>query len=195
MNTRPHYFCFDTETGGLSSSNSLLTLYGLILDEGFKQIGHIDLTLKPDSGQYIVEAAAMGINRISLVDHDKRAMPYKKAKETLYKFLYLYKPLHLIGHNVAFDVKFVKRHLFGGSRRELDSLFTRHVHDTKNNATFLKTCGLIPEDIGVGLAQQLKFFFPDVDLSGHHNAEWDAKMTCKLFLAQRELVMRNERQG
>jgi DNA polymerase III alpha subunit (gram-positive type) len=188
-----HYFCVDTETGGLSSSNSLLTLYGLVIDESFNVVNQVDLCLKPNSGQYVIEAPALGINNINLVEHDKRAIDYKKGKETLYKLLYLYKPLHLIGHNVAFDVKFMKRHLFEGRRTELDTLFSRHIHDTKNNATFLKTCGRIPKDVGVSLVQQLKFFFPDLDLEGHHNAEWDAKMTFKLFMAQRSMIMHNSR--
>jgi len=94
------FLALDTETGGIGPDKSLLTLYAVALDDNlnpvafsgddFKVAGGIlelDLKLKPDDGIYRVTGEALGINGINLSEHDKEAIPCKKAGTLLYEFL------------------------------------------------------------------------------------------------------------
>lgn len=175
------HFCFDTETGGLAENTSLLTLYGMILDENLEIIDTIDLKLKPADDIYLIQNNALGINRIDLGQHTKTAITYEKGAEQLKSFLSKHVPsvkqkLRIVGQNIIdFDIPRVKNFLL--SSEEFDWYFSRDIHDTRVQGLLLRTLGIIPEDVNIGLAGQLKHFFPDLDFSGHHDAKWDAEHT------------------
>ncbi len=179
------YFCFDTETGGLSERTSLLTLYGIITDENLEPVDSISLKLKPSDGVFLVEGQALEINKINLDKHSRIADTYEVGAKKLKDFLSRHvenhtRKLDIIGQNVIeFDIPRVKNFLL--SDEEFSFYFSRETKDTKVQGIFLKTLGIIPGDVNSSLITQLKFFFPDLNLDGHHDAKWDTEHTLKLY--------------
>jgi len=182
------YFCFDTETGGLAENASLLTLHGFILDDDLKIIDEIGLRLKPEDNIYLIEGNALAINKIDLGEHTKHAITYAEGATKLKTFLSKHVPsvkqkLNIVGQNIIdFDIPRLKNFLL--STQDFNFYFSRDVYDTRVQGLFLRKLGIIPDDVDIGFAGQLRHFFPDLNLDGHHGAEWDARQTAMLFKKQ-----------
>ena len=91
--TSDFFLAIDTETGGIGSDKSLLTAYFLILDKDFKIVDDLLLLTRPEDGVYRVTSDALKINGINLIEHDSKAVFYKKAGTLLYDFLIKNNPL------------------------------------------------------------------------------------------------------
>lgn len=81
------YLALDCEMGGIGLQYSLLTACFDLLDKDLNKIDRLYLQVKPDDGQYVLSAKGMEVNCIDIVEHDKVAIPYKKAKVLLFLFL------------------------------------------------------------------------------------------------------------
>ena len=105
----------DTETGGIDPDrHSLLSIAAVVWADGRIEseiqilVGEADVT---------VTARALEINRIDLVEHARGAVPPAEALSRLLEFVAEHFRLELesgeqvvlVGHNVAFDVGFLKR--------------------------------------------------------------------------------------
>ena len=180
-----NFLAFDCETGGLESDRSLLTAYFIAYDQNFNVLGELDLKIKPDSGEpYLVNAEALGINGINLVEHDKVAIPLKEAKAQLYNFLTTHKPegkgkLIPIGHTVDFDIGYIQNHML--SQKVWDNFVSYHLVDTACIATVMKLLGLIPRSEKTRLTNLAALF--DVSLTNAHNAKADTIATVKVLRA------------
>lgn len=80
------YLALDCETGGLEGT-SLLSLYCGVYDESFNLLNELELFLRPKDHIYYVTAEGLGINKIDLVEHEKKAIPYAEGGTLLYNFL------------------------------------------------------------------------------------------------------------
>ncbi len=80
------YLVLDCETGGLEGT-SLLSLYCAVLDEDFNTLDSLELFLRPKDHIYHVTAEGLGINKINLIEHEKKAIPYAEGGTLLYNFL------------------------------------------------------------------------------------------------------------
>jgi DNA polymerase III epsilon subunit-like protein len=190
-NQKPNkYFAFDTETGGLDPTrHSLLTLYAILMDEDYTVTECVDLMLKPSDGAFVVDPGALRINKIDLVAHAKKAVTYEEGREKLLAVLEKNdSKLEFIGHSVAFDIGFLENHLL--TSNEIAGFFARDLNDTKLNANFLKKCGVLPATLPTALQTLAAWFFKGTDLSGHHNAEWDAKMTVEILKKELGMIKR-----
>lgn len=176
----PKYFLFDTETGGLKKDMSLLTLYGYILDENLNVLDFIDLKIKPDDGIYNISAQALEINKIVLTEHDKVAITLTEAKNQFANFIWrwaLNNKLTPVGHNVRFDVKFVKTHLL----EEWDRYFDRRHLDTASIGKFLSLSGKLSKLNQYSLTELATAFEISFDTEKRHDAQVDAELTLKLL--------------
>ncbi len=176
----PKYFLFDTETGGLKKDMSLLTLYGYILDENLNVLDFIDLKIKPDDGIYNISAQALEINKIVLTEHDKVAITLTEAKNQFANFVWrwaLNNKLTPVGHNVRFDVKFVKTHLL----EEWDRYFDRRHLDTASIGKFLSLSGKLSKLNQYSLTELATAFEISFDTEKRHDAQVDAELTLKLL--------------
>lgn len=176
----PKYFLFDTETGGIKKDMSLLTLYGFILDENLNILDSIDLKIKPDGGIYNISAQALEINKINLVDHDKVAISLSEAREKFKNFIWrwaLTQKLTPIGHNIRFDVKFVKTHLL----EEWDRYFDRRHLDTASIGKFLSLSGKLPKLNEYSLSELALTLNLSIDNDKRHDAQVDAELTLNLL--------------
>jgi DNA polymerase III epsilon subunit-like protein len=189
------YLFMDTETGGLTPDRSLLTVSMIPVDKDF-QIVPIDYfdpiaqqVLHTDAGlyvavkheTYVVDKEALAVNKINIAEHDVDAVPLPLVRELLTSFIrhvlktFDRKYLVPAGHNVAFDLKFIKAYLL--TEQEWDTFFTYPSLDTAASARFLNAAGIIGG--GYSLTSLRNKFVPH--MGGElHNAETDNLTTIEL---------------
>ena len=80
------YLALDCETGGFEGT-SLLSLYCGVYDESFTLLDELELFLRPKDHIYNVTAEALAINKINLIEHETKAIPYNEGGTLLYNFL------------------------------------------------------------------------------------------------------------
>lgn len=184
------FLIFDTETGGIGLDKSLLTAYFLICDEKLEKIGDLYLHVKPDDGVYHVTGEAMGINQINLVEHDKIAIPYKKAGTMLYQFLescYRNQKEHMVpvGHGMTGDLNHIWQSLLG--QKAWESFVSYRRLDTSVALQFLKSCGLFPETVSGSLESLVEYF--KIEKVGElHTAKTDTICTCEVLKRMIDLI-------
>src|SRR5690349_6484203 len=185
------YLAFDVESGGVTVDHSLLSVYFVVIDEDLEKVyGELDLLVKPDDGNYITTAQALEVNKIDLIKHDKVAIPESKAGTMLYNFLKEHAPdgtvkLTPLGHNVALDVEFIKKHL-------LNKAFNQYVAyrmlDTSSIIQFFKLTGLVPRDLAGSLSEIARHFGISTITNVPHTAKGDTWMVIEILRKLRDLL-------
>lgn len=183
------YLATDTETGGVTSGVSLLTVYFAVLDASLNVIDELQLKLKPSDGIYHVTGEALGVNRIDLVEHDKAAITKSEAGALLYNFLNKHSPqgatkLIPVGHNVAFDLQIIYSELL--NKQTMQRFVSYRMLDTGVIAQFLKLTDVIPEEVSGGLGSLVKLF--GVEQREAHNEKADTLMTVDVLKAMTRVV-------
>lgn len=180
------YLFFDTETGGLTPTYSLLTATFIAVDADFSIIS-VDgypngLTLQLKYPEYFVTPGALAVNNIDIVQHDRQAVEIDAAREQLLDYLRAAlaktkkRALIPAGHNVEFDRRFVQTYLL--TEEEWDRYMTYPVLDTAVIARFLASAG--QHDRGFSLGRLVKKFLPELESSDFHNSEIDTLATIML---------------
>lgn len=184
----------DVETGGQDpSKHSLLSLYAEILEfPSLRSLDSIEMKIKPVKGVYNVVPQALEINKIDLVQHSTTAINDITASGRLHDFMRKHVPanptrndlLIPFGHNVAFDVAFIKAQLAGSG---WSTMTTWNVLDTS-------TCSLLLYSLGVqdypilSLSKLCERY--DVTRPITHDAKWDVKATITVL---RNMLRQHER--
>lgn len=180
------YLFMDTETGGLTPKHSLLTVSCIAVDEAFQiiPVGSYDpgLHLRIRHAEYALTAGALSVNKINLVEHNERGQTAEQASDVLRD--YLVKACQLVnkkrlipaGHNVGFDVQFVRANLM--SDKQWDSFFTYPFFDTAAIARFLNAMGIHAG--GYSLTTLRDKYLPHMKSQSMHNAENDNLVTIEL---------------
>lgn len=179
------YLFVDTETGGLTPQHSLLTVSGICVDANFDIIprdnGEHGIYLKIKHEEYALTAGALSVNKINIAEHDATAIPINDARDQLRAYIAAMarksgkQRLIPAGHNVAFDINFLRSYLIND--RDWDLYFTYPAFDTAAVARFLNAAGTHPG--GYSLARLRELYVPHA--SGQlHNAETDNLITIEL---------------
>jgi DNA polymerase III epsilon subunit-like protein len=173
------YLFMDTETGGLTPKQSLLTVSCIVVDKDFHvmPIGNDNpgLYLRIKHDQYSLSAGALAVNKIDLVDHNANAITVQDAQYLLRKFIQRgteitgKRRLVPAGHNVSFDVQFLRAYLL--SDQDWDQYFTYPAFDTAAIARFFNAVGHV--DGGYSLTSLRDKFIPHAVAGDMHNAEVD----------------------
>ena len=155
------YIVLDTETGGLESNLTLLSVYLLCLNEERVIIDKLELNIKPDDGVYKLTAAAMAVNKINFVEHDKKAIPESQAKKKFIEFLELHSntgknKLKLVSHSTTFDLRWLQAKFL--TIEEWEIYFNRRPVDTQNASVFLQEAGLLPDTLSCSLVSMADYF-------------------------------------
>ncbi len=194
-----YFVAMDSETGGLTTNNDILTLYMAITDEDFKVLEELDLKLRPVDRLPIAESQALAVNKIDLQKHleDPNTITYFEAKTRITSFAkkYLkkrgrYSNLIPLGQNVAFDLKFIWAHII--SENEWENIFSYNVEDTKTASLFLKRCGWLPKEIGT-LKSLVEYF--NIPRREAHEAKGDVAMTLDVYKALVSLMKSKKENG
>jgi len=179
------FISLDTELGGIGPEYSLLTAYFVVLDDQLNFVDDLYLYLKPDNGIYQVCGPSMDINKIDLVEHDKKSITYKDGGTILYNFLKKHSDggkikLIPVGHGIYMDV--VKIYSTIISRGSWESFVSYRKIDTQGVYQFLKQCNFFPGDDCSGslksLAKMLGISFDETQL---HDAKADTLLTVYVF--------------
>lgn len=175
--------CFlDTETGGLDpETTSLLTAAFAIYDTAKKVvIDTLELSVRHEP--YHVSAGALNVNKIDLVRHHQEARTPGQCVDMIKDFLYnRYKDTAavLVGHNIAFDIGYLKKMYADTSHSELyTKCFSHRSLDTFGIAEFLKQTGKLQVDRCSGTHLFRHF---GIKVEGRHTALGDCLATVQLF--------------
>ena len=183
------YLAFDVESGGTEIEHSLLSAYFVVIDEDLKTVyGELDLLVKPDDGNYVVTAQGLEVNKINLIEHDKVAVTESKAGMLLHDFLKTHVPngtikLTPLGHGIAFDVKFIKKHLLNKS---FDQYVSYRMLDTSNVIQFMKLTGQVSRDLAGSLSEMATHFGISTITNVPHTAKGDTWMVIEILRKLRD---------
>ena len=178
------FLTIDNETGGIEKDKSLLTVYLGLFDQDFKFIDELYLYLKPPDDAYIVTAEALGINKINLIDHQTRAVPYKEGATLLYNFINKHSEngkikLIPVGQNVTFDIDHIHDKLL--QKKNWDKFCSYRIRDTGIFAGCMQDSGMIPDSVKGGLYTLLDHFKVPYVKEELHDARVDALKTLELY--------------
>jgi DNA polymerase-3 subunit epsilon/ribonuclease T len=186
--TTTKYLLVDTETGGLEPHLSLLTATFLCLDENRTIVDKLELFIRPDDDVYKVQAIALKVNGINLVEHNKEAISESEAKEIFLAFVQKHtskdKKLKFISQSTAYDLKWLQAKFLPID--EWETYFDRRPIDTQSTAVFLQDAGILPQTLSCGLQSLCEYFC--IEVKDVHTATGDCMMTLALYLRLLELV-------
>ena len=174
----------DTETTGLNpKENSLIEIAAEFHVDGARKTF---FTASCSDKSAVVDMAALKVNKKSLAD----IQSYKNEEEVLRHLtdflvrLDSKEPIIICGHNVHFDVQFLKTRLEKYNIVGWDSAVSYRHLDTCVLARFLLAAGLLPAELGPrgsslkAIAEALKVNTKDVEL---HTAHGDVILTARVF--------------
>lgn len=180
------FIAFDNETGGIAPETSLLTVYFAILDDQLNLIDELELYLKPNGGEpYVVEAGGLEVNKINLIEHDKKAITYSEGGQLLVKLLKKHAVgkdrLTPLGHNVPFDIDGICNNLLG--RKTWNQYVSYKIQDTQQCASFLQRKGYFPPDMSMSLTSLASHFNISVIGGQAHESKYDTLVTIEVYKA------------
>ena len=175
----------DTETGGIDPDrHSLLSLAAVVWADG-RVDGEIEILVSETD--ITVTARALEINRIDLVEHARKAVPPAEALSRLLgvvadqfgEELAAGDQVVLVGHNVGFDVGFLRRlcRLAGSA---FPQMFSHRTLDTASVLRFFVLVGLLPAS-AVGSTEAFAQLGVCVPETLRHTALGDARATAELL--------------
>jgi len=145
MRKKQPYLVVDTETGGLNAKkHSILSIAGVIWDPKKKVEPIFDFYVCEDNISYVEKA--LEVNKIDLKDVENGFKPANaviEIKKALDKhFGPDRKPILLVGHNINFDIAFIKR-LYRLAGRNYYTDFRDRAMDTAAILEFFMISGRI----------------------------------------------------
>lgn len=177
----------DTETGGVDPANSSLLSIGL----AYWHNGKIEDTCELLLQEYRTKPLknyALKINKINILEHNLHALKSEDAKDELLNFLTknfpLSQPIVIAGHNIRFDIGFLK-YFLKKHKIKFEPLFSHRSIDTASIMFFLYYSGKISEKF-TSSDQAFRYF--NIDIPQRHTALADAIAAAKLFNAQIEFI-------
>lgn len=181
INKAENRFVFiDTETGGTDpQKHSLLSIGVVVWEKDNGIISQKEFFVK--SKQYVVTREAQGINKFDIETHEKFAQEPKIVINELITFLYNYFPENaafpLVGHNVQFDINFLKE-FFKKNGRSFNSYFAHRSIDTYSIFKAMTIAGLIDKNLNSS-ADAFRYF--NIKVQRRHSALYDSIATVELF--------------
>jgi DNA polymerase III subunit epsilon len=169
----------DTETGGLDPNKHSLLSLGMVVWEDNKIVDSQELLI--NDGQLSVTKEALSINKINIEEHKKIAIPSAQAIEKIIAFISKHFPdqrkITIAGHNVHFDVNFLKL-FFSRNKKDFSKYFSHRIIDTSSILYYLYLAGQIAQK---AISSDAAFELFEVKVDGRHTALGDAIATAKLF--------------
>lgn len=183
----------DTETGGIDPDrHSLLSVAAVVWADGRIE-GEIQILV--GEADVTVTARALEINRIDLVEHARGAVPPAEALSRLLGFVAEHfqaelaagEQVVLVGHNVGFDVGFLRRlcRLAGAA---FPPVFSHRMLDTASVLRFLSLAGFVPAT-AVASTEAFAHLGVHIPPELRHTALGDARATADLLARLIGLVL------
>lgn len=170
----------DTETGGtIPEKHSLLSIGLVVWDSLNGKLAEKELFVKNNA--YIVTKEAKKINKFDEAFHNTIAESPEIVIKNMLSFLRIYFPenvfIPLAGHNVNFDINFLKV-LFKRQNRSYNKYFSHRTIDTYSVYKTLILSGLIDKNLN---SSHDAFSYFDIKVAERHNALSDCMATVELY--------------
>ncbi len=169
----------DTETGGMVPDKHSLLSIALVVWENKEIISSTELLI--NDGRLCVTQEALDINGINIETHKKTAISPQQAIDKILFFVEKHFPgknkVTLAGHNVQFDVSFLK-FMFSQQNKDFSSYFSHRVIDTSSILYYLYLSGKIDQK---AVSSDMAFDLFNIKVKGRHTALGDAIATAQLF--------------
>jgi hypothetical protein len=186
----------DTETGGLNEKCDLLTISFAVIDDNFEIDDFLDLKVKPDPDKnnrtlFTVESEALTVNNIDLIQHDAKAMTYKKSKPIIYNWLKLKSEkygckLTPFGNGIKFDIEKIALHTI--SMDSFQEFIERNPIELTSIGKTLKLLGKIPDNQSLALSNIAKYFDIEVDENLCHSSKYDVWLGAQVYKNYLKLI-------
>jgi len=185
-----NYLFVDTETGGLDAESASILSLGCAVASKGKILKTLEIKIKEPC---IIIRGGLEINKIDMNEHIKEALTPEESVEKFLSFVLetpdIYKnelgKIILFGHNVYFDIIFIKR-LFSFTKHIYKDTFSHRNMDTASILKYLCFKNILKEDIS-SLSSAIKYF--GIKGGQRHVASDDALLTAKVFQKLMELDM------
>ncbi|HEY8909517.1 MAG TPA: 3'-5' exonuclease [Desulfosporosinus sp.] len=166
----------DTETGGLDHETCSLLSVGLAVWQEGRIVAKTEILIMDTLITFSPEA--LKVNQIDFRDFIKKAVLPDNAIRSIKEFCLEHfgdqEPITLAGHNVAFDIAFIKKLL----KADYSKLFSHRSIETSSILKFLWMAGKIKDDCS---ASDKAFSYFKIDISHRHSALGDAIGTAELY--------------
>jgi len=169
----------DTETGGLNPDKHSLLSLAMVVWEDMEIIDSQELLVNDE--KLSVTEEALSINKIDIEKHKQSAISSNQAIEQIFLFINKHFPeqrkITLAGHNVQFDVNFLKV-FFSQNNKNFNTYFSHRIIDTSSILYYLYLTGHLKHR-SVSSDEAFELF--KIKVEGRHTALGDAVATAKLF--------------
>lgn len=170
----------DTETGGTDPfKHSLLSIGVVVWDKTNGIIAQKEFFVK--STKYHVTKEAQRINKFDLELHNAVAKDPKEVINGLIAFLKDFFPENMgfpvVGHNIQFDINFLKE-FFKTNGRSFNKYFAHRSIDTYSIYKAMSMAGLIDKNLNSS-ADAFAYF--NIKVQQRHSALYDCIATVELF--------------
>ena len=169
----------DTETGGLNPNKHSLLSLAMVVWEDMEIIDSQELLI--NDGKLSVTEEALSINKINIGKHKKSAIFSSQAIEMIILFINKHfsnkRKITLAGHNVHFDVNFLK-FFFSQNNENFSKFFSHRIIDTSSILYYLYLAGHLKQR---AISSDDAFDLFEIKVEGRHTALGDAVATAKLF--------------
>ena len=176
---RDRLLFIDTETGGLDPDRHSLLSLAMVVWEDREIIDSQEILI--NDGILSVTEEALSVNRIDIDQHKLTAIPPSLAIEEILQFTGKHfhgeEKITLAGHNVHFDISFL-RSFFSGNNRDFSLYFSHRIIDTSSILHYLFLAGHIKQK---AISSDDAFDLLGIEVSGRHTAIGDAIATALLF--------------
>ncbi len=175
---------FDTETGGLDPLNHSLLSIGLVSGDGTQRT---EVFVREP--QLVTNPRSMEVNGIDLAWLDRNGLSPVEAVDAVEMFiegLRVPRPVMMVGHNIAFDVAFMRR-LYALADRPIPRDFSHRTVDTHTLLWSLAATGKLPDD-ATSSDGAFAFFEIAPPPEARHTALGDAIATRELLLRLLPLI-------
>jgi len=179
-----HIVVLDTETGGLDPFEHSLMSVGLVTGDGTRTDEFFVAEPK-----MVTNPRSLAVNRLDPAQVAREGLAPLEAVERIEAFLDAYpgpRPVMVVGHNVAFDLAFMRR-IYDMAGRPLPSDFSHRTVDTHTLLWSLMAVGKLPPNVRGSDAAFAHFDIAPPDAL-RHTALGDAVATRDLIERLVELV-------
>lgn len=181
INQAENRFVFiDTETGGTDPrKHSLLSIGVVVWDKVDGIIAQKEFYVK--NQRYYVTQEAKKINKFDRKKHNAMAQEPKEVINGLIEFLSNFFPENtgfpLVGHNVQFDINFLKE-FFKKNGRSFNNYFAHRSIDTYSIFKAMSIAGMIDKNLN---SSSDAFAYFNIKVQKRHSALFDCIATVDLF--------------
>lgn len=189
----PKVLIIDTETGGLDpAACSVLSIAAVVWDDG-RLLDEAELFVREP--HILADAESLKINAIDPAWLENHGLPPVAVVSSLRSLITkhfgggLPRRVTIAGHNVSFDIGFLKR-LYRMAGEDYGADFSHRSLDTSSMVALLMLAGLVPL-AAASSNNAFEYFGIDVPSGKRHTALADARATAELLSRLVSFVTRN----